>query len=186
MTHEIFVLLRAALKAKGVPVECIYGPTQVPMKVGASRLQMLRDYEAGDRVVEPYTQRANPRQVAVRMMGAKILVFAHSALDGAARHNHERLAEQIVDMAHVCMHDIVLGALTLWRITKAGFLPDATTDGWAGVVYELRFQIDRGVADLTWAGEAAAEADFTTATTSLEADGPGVNQDLPSATTRVN
>ncbi len=184
--HEIFVLLRAALKAKGVPSEIVYGPTQVPAKVGASRIQFLRDYEAGDQVRGPNSQRMNPRQVAVRAMGGKILVFASSAIEGAQRHNHERLAEQVVDMVHVALHDIVSQAMTQWRIQRASFVADATTDGWAGVVYELRFSVDRGVADLSWSGEAAAEFDVVAGATTLDVDGPGTPAGLPNATTRLS
>jgi len=187
MIHEIYDQLRVALKAKGVPFECVYGPTPVPAKVGATRIHMLRDYDAGDQVLPTLSQHRNPRVFAARGMGALVRVHAQSTIGGAQRHDHERLADAIVDQVQVELYKIVRAAKTVWRVTRAGLVADATTDGWAGVVYELHFQIDRGVRDVDWLGNADGEMTMTseTAVTSLAATGPATGPGLPTATTRI-
>ena len=187
MIHEIFMQLRASLKAKGVPFECVYGPTPVPAKVGATRIQMLRDYDAGDQVLPTTSQHRNPRVFAARGMGALVRIHAQSTIAGAQRHDHEDLADAIVDQVQVELYKIVRAAKTIWRVTRAGLVADATTDGWAGVVYEIHFQIDRGVRDVDWLGNADGEMTMTatTATTTPQTTGPGASTNLPTATTRI-
>lgn len=184
--HDVFVQLRDRLKANGVPFEVAYGPQPVPMKVGTSRLQVMRDYESGDAVLPTRSQRPNPNQVAVRAVGGIVRIFASSTLEGAQRHNHEAIADQLADQVHVALHRIVQAGRTLWRVQRMGLLPDGTVDGWSGVVFEIRFQIDHGVEDRSWTGEAAPEGSFTTGATSLSVSGPGVSTDLPNATTRIS
>ena len=187
MIHEIFVQLRTALKAKGVPFELVYGPTQVAPKVGATRIQMLRDYDAGDQVLPSLSQHRNPRVFAARGMGALVRVHAQNTVAGAQRHDHERIADLIVDQVQVELYKIVRAAKTMWRVTRAGLVADTTTDGWSGVVYELHFQVDRGVRDVTWAGDADGEMTMTaeTAVTSINATGPSTTRALPTSTTRI-
>lgn len=185
MIHAIFVQLRDALAAKGVPFQITYGPPQTPMKVGDTRLAFFRDYTAGDAIGPRKSQHQNPRQIATRSMTFVVRIYAQSTKPAAARWEHEEIAEQLADAVHVALHDIALRGRTLMRIGRMGYVQDDTSDGWLGVVYEIRFQIDRGVADLTWTGEAAPEAIAGSMSTSLDVDGPGAATDLPSATTRI-
>lgn len=187
MTHEIFVLLRAALKAKGMPFEIVYGPSQVPDKVGGTRIEMSRDYESGDRVLPGKADTRNPPMVAVRAMSSRIRIFARDTIEGAQRHNHERLAERIADMIHASLIPICRESKTQWRVIRAGFVSDATSDGWAGVVFDLRIEIDRGVyAFPNWTQAELDEVDAQgIGATTLTTSGNG-STDLPSATTRVS
>lgn len=185
MIHEVFVLLRAALKAKGVPYDLVYGPPPVPYAVGGTRVHIYRPPQA-DAVAGPRSQHRNARQYSTRAMGATIQIFAHSTISGAGRHDHERIADKIVDQLQVELHKIVGAAKTVWRVLGSGFTTDfGTSDGWAGVVYELRIQIDRGVRDVSWVGDAAAEFTTDDFATDSTATGPGVSSDLPTATTRI-
>lgn len=186
MIHEVTLLLKAALTAKGVPYEVVYGPTATPPKVGATRIQILRDYDAGDQVLGPRSQHVNPRQFSVRAMGAMARIHATSTLAGAQRHNHEALADAIVDQLQIELYRIARDNKTLIRFVRAGLASDQTADGWAGVVYELRFQIDRGVRDTKWTGKAAPEGSFAGTATTLALDGSGTSKDLPTATTEIS
>lgn len=186
MIHELAGLLRTALAAKGVPYEVVYGPTAVPPKVGSTRIQILRDTEAGDQVLGPRSQHLNARQFNVRAMGAMARVHATSTLAGAQRHDHEDLADAIIDHIQVALYKIGRDAKTPIRFVRAGIVTDQTADGWGGVVYELRFQIDRGVRDTKWTGEAAPEGSFTGVATTLDLDGSGQSRDLPTATTEIS
>lgn len=185
MTHEVFVLLRTALKAKGVPFECVYGPQQVPDTVGATRIEMFRDYESGETLNASRAVHRNPRMVRTRLTPAVVRIFARSTIKGAQRHDHERLADRLADLCLVALHDIAREQRVPMNVQRAGLVADATTDGWAGVVYELRLTIERGVFDLTYQGAAANEASLTAASgrTDVDIDGPGAPDGLPGATT---
>lgn len=185
MIHELAGLLRTALAAKGVPYEVVYGPTATPPKVGSTRIQILRDTDAGDQVLGPRSQHLNARQFSVRAMGALARVHATSTLAGAQRHDHEDLADAIVDQLQIELYKIARDAKTLIRFVRAGIVTDQTADGWSGALYELRFQLDRGVRDTKWTGEAAPEGSFTGTATTLDLTGSGQAKDLPTATTRT-
>lgn len=187
MIHLLFVKLSDALKAKGVPYECVYGPTPVGQKVGATRIQVLRDYDANEGTAAPRGRFVNPRNVATRSVPAVVRIFAKSVIAGAQRHDHERLADKIADQVQVELHKAVRASNTTHNVVRAGLVSDDTTDGWAGVVYEIRFAVDRGVADTSWVGDAAGEMTMTatTAQTALNASGPPAGTDLPSATTEL-
>ena len=185
MTHEVFVLMRAALKAKGVPFEILYGPPQVPLKVGDTRIEFFRDYATGDSLDAPRGVHRNPRMVRRRLVAVCVRIFARSTLTGARRHDHEDLADQLADMVTVALHDIAREQRIPLQIQRGGFAQDETTDGWAGVVYELRFKVERGVFDVTFKGAAATEAALTATSgrTDVALDGPGMPDGLPGATT---
>lgn len=184
----VFLELRDALSAKGLPAEWVtYGPPPSDAaKVGGTRLYVARDTVQGDQVNPPRSNHQNPRQYAVRAIGIVVRIHAQSTIEGAARYDHEALADQIADLVHVALHKVVGAARTTWRVTRAGIVADQTTDGWNGCVYELRAQIDRGVADVTFTGDAAPEGEFTTARTTRTTTGPGVSTSLPGASTEIS
>lgn len=189
MMDEVFVPLRTALVAKGVPFELVYGPTHVPPQVGASRVQLLRDYESGDQIGAPRGRFPNPSVFATLSMGAIVRIHAMSTVDGAGRLDHEILADRIADQVLVELHKVIRGAKTLYQIKRTGYVVDLTIpDGWSGVVYEIAFSVDRSVPDVPWVGGAAGEMTMTatTAKTTLDASSsPAPTTDLPSATTRI-
>lgn len=184
MIHGLYSQIAAAVKAKGMPFEFIYGPPQVPTTVGATRLFMARDLDAGDQIGPVRGQRRNAKRVATRAIGVMVRIYAHSTIEGAQRHNHEGLADQIADAVLVAIHNIVRKARADYRVVRAGLVPLETTDGWSGVAYEIRFQIDRSVASVSWLGAAQSEGTFTTPVTAPSTSGPD-GSDLPSATTRI-
>jgi hypothetical protein len=184
---EVFNPVRDRLRAKGLPtaIECIYGPPPVPMKVGATRLYMCTDDEVGDAIGGPKAQRPNPKHVGVRAIGAMVVIYAHSTEQGADRGDHEEIALTIADMVHAALHSVIRAGKSEFRVTRAGFRADETTDGWAGRVYEMRLSIDTAIEDLTWKGAALPEVSAPRTTTTLDANGTS-STDLPNATTRVN
>lgn len=179
---SLFVPLRDALKAKGVPFELAYGPTQVPPNVGASRIQLMSDPQ-GDAPTAPRARFVNPRVAVARLSAGVVRIHAMSTIAGARRLDHEALANRIVDHVHTELHRVVARAKSILHVTRLGFVADDTTDGWAGCVYELRFQVERASADTTWTGAAGDTASPAIVTT-LAASG-AVAADLPSATTRI-
>ncbi len=186
----IFRGVRDRMEAKGLPKSWFtYGPPQVPQSVGGTRLFMCVDEESGDAILPAHSQRKNPEHVAARALGFKIAIYAHSTREGAGRADHEDIAIRIANMCHVAIERLTKtpGTSTMWRPTRAGFVTLQSSDGWAGRLYEMRFQIDIAVDDVTFTGDAADEATpLAAGTTTLDLEGPGTSSDLPNATTRAN
>lgn len=95
----------------------------------------------------------------MRAIGCVLRIYAKSELVGAAVHDHERLADQLLDRVEVALRKIVAQRRTLHQITSSKLLDEAALsliglEQWPGVVYELRFSVDRGVFDTAWDGEA--------------------------------
>lgn len=183
--HDVFLEVKDRVKGKGMPFEFTYGPPQVPAKVGATRLYMTTDDQA-DQLLGARANHRNPKRKNVRAVGVLIVIFASSTVAGAQRHNHEAVALQAAGMVHAALHYVVRTSKTLYTTGRAGFAPDATSDGWAGRVYEMRYAIDVPVTDVAWTGEAATEFTFATGVSTLDTSGsPGISDDLPHATTRI-
>jgi hypothetical protein len=145
---------------------------------------------------------ANPAIIEQNRMAAKVmaemqvpvndfytlLVDKRSLARGDRFHWTPPAYKLLADMCIVALTKIVRNASTTGRITRGGFVTDASSDGWAGVVYELRFTVARGVADKTFQGASATEYDaaFGPGATSLSLDGADASPGLPTATTRVS
>lgn len=186
---DLFAPVRDRLRVKGLPsaIAFEYGPPQVPMKVGATRLWLGIDDEAGDQTSNsPKAQRPNPKHVGVRAIGVRVVIYAHDTRQGAHRGDHETIALAIANMVHAALHAVVRAENTEWRVTRTGFVADPTTDGWSGRLYEMRFAVDTPISDLTWKGAAAPEVSAPSTKTTLNVEGAGASTDLPNATTRVN
>jgi hypothetical protein len=188
--------LRAALQARGVPYDVVYGPERMAQSsLARTHIVLERDRTLGDAYLPPTTHTRNPRLDHVRRIGAVLTVYARSGEPGATIADHERLADHIVDQALVALRGIVAARRTLWDVTgarllSAGESADRALEAWAGVVYEVKLAIDRGVADTPFDGAAAVERTMGGATgarigTALNITGsPGTSTDLPGATTR--
>lgn len=188
MIHgAIFLPVVERVRERGLPtaIPFVYGPPQVPMTVGGTRLFMALDDESGDQYAPTRSQRLNPKHVGIRSIGVRVWIYAHATNQGAHRGDHERIALTIASMVHAAIDVVVQAAKTRWTPGRMGFRDDQTTDGWAGRVYEMRFAVDTPIADLTFKGEAAAEFEFATGATTLDPDGPGAATTLPHATTRT-
>lgn len=165
MLYEISKDVSAALVANNVPLPVVYGPERVDAmaSVGRQRIVFERDRELGDGVeLNMRARPTNPIMIAVRPIGAVCRVYAQSTIAGAAVHDHERIADQAVDKVVAALRKVVATRRTLWRVSSSKLLSAAELEErglerWPGVVYELRFSVDRGVTDTTWIGEARPE-----------------------------
>jgi hypothetical protein len=179
--------LRTELAAKGCPLRVIYGPEPRPVtSLVDSRIVLERDREGGDVIGPPRSQHKNPAIKGVRGMGCVLRIFAKSSLSGANLWDHESLADQTLDKVWVALEKLVKLRRTLWTITGAKLLNSTELEmrgleTWPGVVFELRFAVDRGVFDTTWVGDAKPEKAFgegadaiqIASTTSVTVNGAG-------------
>lgn len=183
MIHEITVSVAAELKSKGVPFGVVYGPErQVAGISSPTRIVIERDRQAGDGLGPARSVHTNARMRGVRAVGCVARVFAKSNAGGAGVQNHEALADKLVDKLVVALDKVIRANQTLWKPVSGKLLSaeelaarDLTT--WPGVVYELRFTVDRGMFDTDFASEAAPEVEVgavtIASTTKVKVNGVG-------------
>jgi hypothetical protein len=155
MLFSIAQEVKDFLVTKGCNVPVVYGPERKEQALNRPRYVIERDRAAGDQHTGTRSQRTNPKLVDVRAIGCVCRIFAQSTVASAGVWNHERDADQMVDHFTVAMASVIQNRKTLWRVTNAklltaGELAARDIETWPGVVYEVKFQVDRGVADLTW------------------------------------
>lgn len=165
MMHEITLAVGAELRARGVPFAVVYGPERMATTLTSpARIVIERDREAGDGIGPARSVHTNPHMRAVRAIGCVARIFGKRNSGGAGVQDHEAVADQLIDQLIVALDKVVRSNQTLWKPVSGKFLTaeDLAARGlttWPGVVYELRFTVDRGVFDTDFAGDAAPEAD---------------------------
>lgn len=162
MLYEIHKEIGAELAAKGVPFPVVYGPERGAQRAVSTRIVIERDRQAGDTFGPPKKATKNPPMVGIRSVGCVCRILAASTLSGPGVHDHERVADQIVDKLTIALHKVIRRRNTLYAIQAAGLMSadELQLNGleqWAGVVYQIKFTVDRGVFDTTFAEEKALE-----------------------------
>ena len=195
MLREIASEMQCELDARSCPFRIVYGPERAPISLVNCRVVVERDRGGTENVSSPKSRAPNPHMVAVRSTAGKFRVFAKSSLPGASVSDHERVADQMVDKLTVALHTCVRRRNTEYRISGSHILtPEemqlSDLEAWPGVVYEFKFEIDRGVFDTTWTGEKRPTAgmggtDGVSLGTSVSIGDSANANDLPSTQTRI-
>lgn len=176
-----------ALKAKGVPLRVSMGPERTDTTTPArERIVVEYDDNAGDSL-SPTPPHRNSAMKFVRLVGAKLTIYAQEPSAGAMDYEHRRRAEHVLDLVLVALDNVVRGrrnalAIRSGRFIRPADLAQSKQPG--GAVYELTFSIDRAVLDTTWKGAAAPTVTMgagglrmrNTTRVSL-ANGPGADDD---------
>lgn len=183
MIYEIFRELESNLMSRGYPFPLEYGPEAKRKKPPFdTRIVLDHDREGGDAISGPRSQvsLATPagrsRKLLDRAVGCVVRVYAKSSAHGARVQDHERLAEKLVDAVLAGLRTVIQARATLWRVTSAGFVTKEALEvpeleKWPGVVYEIKFSVDRGVFDLKWDGEGAPTGSITEVANSTQISG---------------
>ena len=163
MIYEVTREVHTALQAQGVPYAVVYGPERAPASVNETRIVIERDRRASDSFAPPMSPALNPRRFGLRWQAVQAWVFAQSTLDGAGVHDHERIAEQLVDKLTIALTRAVVSRKDQLRFTSAHYLGAEEAqllglEAWQGVIYQLSCEISRSVDDTSWAGAKAVEA----------------------------
>ena len=195
MLYEISREIEAELRARDCAYPVVYGPERLPTTLANCRIVIERERGAGEDVGAPKHRGTNPRPIATRSIAGRCRVFAKSSKAGANVWDHEREADLAVDLLVVALHSCSRRRCSEYRVTggkilAANELEYEALSAWPGVVYELTFEIDRGVSDVKWAGDKRPEVTIgeggiviaTSATVGGDAAG---SSDLPSVETRV-
>lgn len=154
--------LEANLRARKYPVRVVYGPERF---LGTRRepfgIRIERDRTSSEPVDTAHGFQRNPRKVMTRTMGVTAKLSATSPVPNARINEHEALCDQLVDA--------FLVSLVEWSTAaKAGdisvvedrYLSDEEIDKSEhanGVVYLVRFTIQRGVVRRDFDGSALPE-----------------------------
>lgn len=153
MIHEIAKELDVLLRAKGVPLRVASGPERTTRTGNREGIVLERDRDQGDSFGPVRSQHLNPKAHFVRSTGCLLRIYAQDARSGAGVSDHERRAETVLDRVLVGLRTISVTRKTQITLASGRFaaLPDADgSDTFSGVVYELRFSVDRSVFDRAW------------------------------------
>jgi hypothetical protein len=161
LIHEIGRDLEAKLRAKGCAFTVV--DREEFKRTGWVSNRIVID-ETGDTFGPARSQSINPRRYYTGNIGASIRVYAKSAKAGAKEFEHRRLARVVVDLCLVALRTIRAERKTGLAIGAGAFVEIEDLEGSSskgGAVYDLAFTVERGVADRTFAGAIAAEANLT-------------------------
>lgn len=161
MIYDLHYDLRTMLTELKFPIDWRYGPLPLdPSGYPDLTVVVERDRDgASDAIRPPQGAHPNARQMRVRELPAKIMVFAReSAIANAQIGDHERLCEKIVDALIVALAEwgtaARVGTITP---TESRYLRKderADVEVWPGVVYLMRFAVPRGVLRRDFLGNA--------------------------------
>lgn len=148
--------LGEALKAQGVPFPVFFGP-EVTEDMFAALERVVVEYDEDGDTFEPAPAlHPNPKTPLRCWQGVRIRIYVRSNLANAGRREHERLANQVRGHVLVELDYIVRARANFIRYGAGRFITPEDAKGsavWAGAVYELKVQIDRGIERRNWAGE---------------------------------
>jgi len=196
MLYEISKEIAAELQLKKCPYAVVYGPERLPVSMTTPRIVIERDRQSPEQISAPKSRTVNPIMMLTRAIAGQIRVFAKSSVSGANVYNHERECDKAVDRVTVALHKVARRRCTEYRITRAKLLNTTELqyeglESWPGVVYQINFEIDRGVLDTDWTGDGADTAEIggtggVTIGASVSVSGSATgNNVLPNADTEI-
>lgn len=157
MIRALGVDLQAALRSRGVPFPVVDGPEQ-GAPISYARERIVVENFGNDSFEAPLSQHRNPKAVALRVVGAKLTIYAKSPRAGALPFEHRERAERVLDHVLVCLD--ALGRRSQLRFLSGQWITPEDfneTERPNGAAYELTFTIGRAVYDATWTNEARPE-----------------------------
>jgi len=165
MIHSMSLDLEEKLRSRGFPLRVRYGPERVSREGYKTVIVMARDHESGDSIGAPKGNQRNPRYRFARRLGCVAEIFAASTKPGAAVHDHEGLCDAITDAFLVALYEWGAEAkVGNIDITSSKYLTKAERNDierWPGLVYQVRFNVARGVYQLDFEGGAQLEGSYT-------------------------
>ena len=189
MIADLATEVAAELRDRGVPVPVVYGPERFEDDaIVRTRIVFERDRDGGDGFgfrseIKPVAAPAMAKIDHVRTQGGMLRIWAHNSVAGARAQDHERLADELLDRVSIAIRKCVSRSRTQWSVRSGKFLRAEdiapTLRGqqvWHGVVYEMRFALERGVYDKKWDGAGPLLAPLNSVTNQTivhEPDGDG-------------
>lgn len=181
MLYQIALELGAALRTQGVPFPVVYGPEPATDLYAAKGDRIVVEHRP-DSFDSARGTHPNPRSTYRRQQGVMVRIFARAGDANATQHEHEELAEQVLDHVVAELDYLVRARRNLLTLRGGEFVEPDDSKGSevpAGAVYELELTIDRGIERRTWAGAARPTATIggtggvTVTSTTKASDEPG-------------
>ena len=184
MSPQTYLLMRdvaAKMRARSYPVHFEYGPDAVAREGRGLQIVVERDREQGDGLGPPVGTQGNPNVARKRMLGCVARVYVKSSKPNATVWDHEELCDHVVDA--------LLFALYEWGAeARAGDLPVRESrylgaselkheERWAGLVYQIRFQVPRGLRGVTFESQAKPTGEAASVASRTDVSGPGGDDD---------
>lgn len=177
MIYDVSREVESKLRAQKYPFRVVYGPLHLHREDYPSGLIVFERAAVSESIGSPKGQQVNPRKLATRQTQGRARVYAKASKAGARLNEHEALCDYVVDAVIVAVEEAIteakMGTLT-W--SEARYLTPAerqaeardqqTADNrtqsypleqWPGVVYQLQFNFERGVAKRDWLHAARPE-----------------------------
>lgn len=174
------------LRAKHFPFPVTYGPEAFVRECRGNQVVIMRDTQS-DGFAPPPTaarngffdstnaNRPTGRLLGVRTVGVVAYVFAKATVPGASRAEHEDLADQCVDAVQCALYNTGTATKQPVALLSGRFVPASELlgvhDKFSGVIYELRFTMQRGVTDRTFEGLGLTEVELDKVTTTTKVNG---------------
>lgn len=154
--------LESNLRARKYPVRVVYGPERF---LGTRRdpfgIRIERDRTASEPVSTAHGFQRNPRKAMMRTLAVVAKLSATSPIPNARINEHEALCDQLVDAFLVSLQEWATAAKAGdVVVTEDRYLSDEEIDKSEhanGVVYLIRFTIQRGVVRRDFDGAALTE-----------------------------
>ena len=177
MIHQLAFDLAARLETMLFPAAVLYGPEHV-VREGPESMRIMVERDAdGVITASPVGHKVNPRSRAVREIGVRLTIAAQSPLAGAMLHEHQRECDAVVDAVVYSLLGWAAKGKSRITFVSGAYLRPEDFDGAefsaAGVMYELRFRVARGVDGRNYEGVGAATGAATgvSNTTRVSLDG---------------
>lgn len=184
MSPQTYLLMRdvaVKMRARGYPVRFEYGPDAVAREGREIVIVVERDREQGDGFVPPVGTQRNPDVIRKRLLGCVARVYAKSSKPNATIWDHEELCDHIADAFFFALYE--------WGAeARAGDLPIRESrylaaselrneERWAGAVYQIRYQVPRGLRGVTYEGDARPTGEAASVASRTDVSGPGAEDD---------
>jgi hypothetical protein len=163
LIYEVSLAVEKKLRALGYPVDSHYGPAPGVTAEGYPHglLVFDRPTDASDQLAPAMgTRNQNPLYRGVRAVAATVLIYAKAEqLEGARIQDHQDACEDLIDQVLIaldewCSENKRGAAPALSEMRYMSAEERGSEETWPGVVYRIRFSVNRAVVKLTSTGDA--------------------------------
>ncbi len=164
MIFDLAKRVKASLADRLCPIPVVLNPEQTKATgYYPERIIFEHDFSGSDSFDAPRSDHKNPKAHYTRKVAAKATIYARNPHAGSVTFEHRERLETILDMVLVALRENVQATKQFWAPKSGAFFVPADltgSDATAGAAYELKFEIDRAVFAVDWAGDARPETEI--------------------------
>jgi hypothetical protein len=164
MIFDLAKRVRTTLQDRNCPIPVVLDSPEKSKATGylPERIVIEHDLNASDSFDAPYSQNKNPKSHYTHKVAAKATIYARSPKSGATMFEHRERAGDVLHMVLVALRENVQSTKRFWSPKSGSFVVPEDLEGsdtHAGAAYELKFEIERPVLAIDWAGDARPETE---------------------------